>query len=723
MVSILSPGVYLVEKDVSNYPPSIGTTTVGIVGFATKGPTNKATLVTSQDNLVDQFGYPQSTMEGQGLVGALELLEITNSLYYVRVAASDAKNASATINIGSCPAFAVSSAGIGVASGAVFKVQVTDHTGKAGFSEIKTYTVPAGTAATQQEALARVFGTDIDTLKVTAQFPYTLTEAGDINPANSTSTRTLNGESVTVTAAGFIVGTYAGSGASISVSAFANGFGSLANDAPLSGIVMPLSAVNGDAFNFAYATDTNMGGAEFSAYTGGVISGITYSNLAYQVESLWPGTGYNLGVNEDKTIRGTSVEVDAFGGPQVKLIVNDSGGAAETYRVSFKDGDYYITDVINMTDQNAVSDYIKAYITSGGAIVSSPGKLTYHTDNVGLIVTGTFGIGAGQNTDAALSGLFVKLVEGTKALAGGTDGDSKTGADLDAVFIGDSAAKTGIYALDDDLLNLTLALVPGYHSQDVQNALVTLAETTTNFMAVLSPPIGLNSVQQAIDWSNGFSDERTAPLNSSYAALYWPHVQVFVPSFAKEDWLDAAIYGARQILFTATTSELWYAPAGFVRGRLTKPNDVEVRLGQGERDAMYSGGNAINPIVNFPRQGITIFGQRTAQRNPTALDRINVRLLAIFIKKQLLASVQNFLFEPNDPILWDEISTVVNSILSPIKAARGLNAYNVKCDETTNTPARRERGELWCKVIIQPTKAAEAIVFELNVASQSATIN
>lgn len=719
MVSILSPGVYLIEKDISNYPPSIGTTTVGVVGYATKGPTDKATLVTSQDNLVDLFGYPTQTLPGHGVAGALELLEVTNSLYYVRVAAADALQASANVLIGTCPAFAVSSAGIGVTQDATFVVQVKDNTGKAAFPTAKTYYVKSGAAATQQEALAQVFGTDIDTLKVTAQFPYSYDANGNVVPENVSSTNPDHG--FTTNTAGFIVGSFAGSGAEITVSAF-SGEGT---NVAYSGLLYPVSGASG-IFSFS-GNDTMPNGLPASGFgtAGGTIKGTTFTNFSYLVESLYPGAGYNLGFNDDKTVRGNSVEIDAYGGPQALLTVNEGGGTAETFRISLKDSEQFATDVINVSTDNAVSQYIQASFASGAG--SSNVEVTPATSFVAPIsdmvdfTPQVIGAGVAAATDA--TGVrFSKFVEGTYALDGGNNG-SVAEENIAATVIGNSGDKTGIYALDDDILNLTLGIVPGLHDQDIQNALITLAETSTNFMAVVAPPLAKLSVQEAIDWSNGFSEERTSAINSSYAAIYWPHVQVFVPSYGKEVWLDPAIFGARQILYTAATSELWFAPAGFVRGRLTKPTDVEVRLGQGERDAMYSGGNAINPIVNFPQQGITIFGQRTAQRAATALDRVNVRLLAIYIKKLLLASVQSLTFEPNDPILWEEVAGLVNSVLAPIKAGRGLNAYAVKCDATTNTPLRQERGELWCKVTIQPTKTAEAIVFELNVASQSATIN
>ena len=108
MANFVSPGVYVIEKDLSNYPTSINPSVVGIVGFAGQGPTNKATLITSQEGLVRTFGNPDEGITGQGLEGAIEILESTNTTYYVRAVGSDAAAASATVQIGACPAFVVS---------------------------------------------------------------------------------------------------------------------------------------------------------------------------------------------------------------------------------------------------------------------------------------------------------------------------------------------------------------------------------------------------------------------------------------------------------------------------------------------------------------------------------------------------------------------------------------------------------------------------------------
>jgi phage tail sheath protein FI len=174
--------------------------------------------------------------------------------------------------------------------------------------------------------------------------------------------------------------------------------------------------------------------------------------------------------------------------------------------------------------------------------------------------------------------------------------------------------------------------------------------------------------------------------------------------------------------YTDAVSDTWFAPAGFQRGRLTKPTEVEVKLNQGDRDSLYSGGNIVNPIVAFPQQGLTIFGQRTGQRSPTALDRINIRRLMIYVRKTILAATQRFVFEPNDEFTWSQIEGVVNPFLDDIRRKRGITEFRVVCDETTNTPLRVDRNELWTKVILKPTKTAEVIVFEINLTNQSADL-
>tara|TARA_R100000951_G_C2524174_1_gene144393 strand:+ start:100 stop:396 length:297 start_codon:yes stop_codon:yes gene_type:complete len=94
----------------------------------------------------------------------------------------------------------------------------------------------------------------------------------------------------------------------------------------------------------------------------------------------------------------------------------------------------------------------------------------------------------------------------------------------------------------------------------------------------------------------------------------------------------------------------------------------------------------------------------------------------IYVRKVLLASTQRFVFEPNDEFTWSQIEGVVNPFLDDIRRRRGITEFRVICDETTNTPLRVDRNELWTKVLLKPTKTAEVIVFEINLTNQSADL-
>jgi phage tail sheath protein FI len=462
----------------------------------------------------------------------------------------------------------------------------------------------------------------------------------------------------------------------------------------------------------------------------------TLSSIAYVVESLYPGAGYNAGTTETGDTSGNSVTIRALGGGNFFLDVNNNGSVIENYKAHLFSSGAFIEDVINTGETNPVSDYIKGNIFSDQADEASVTKLnnfasmvsslTGQTQIVGAQTAGVFvSVPAGSNFAASR---FVKPIAATYSLAGGSNGIPTTEATRATVLIGDASVepKTGMQSLDNDLLNIGIALVPGVYNQSVQNALITLAENTQNFLALVSPPYGIGTVQDAIDWSNGKSSStagsRTSAINSSYAAIYFPHIKVFSTFDGKDRWYDPTIFAARQMAYTDSVSETWFAPAGYVRGRLTKPTDVEVKLNQGDRDTMYSGGNVINPIVNFAQQGITIFGQRTTQRSPSALDRINIRRMMIYIRKIILASTRTLVFEPNDEFTWAKVEGLLNPFFDGIKQRRGITEFKVICDATTNTPERVDKNEMWCRVLIKPTKTAEIVVFELNLTNQSADL-
>jgi phage tail sheath protein FI len=710
----VSPGVYTVEKDISDFTPSINTSIVGIVGFASKGPTNKATLITDQESLVRTFGEPSEAINGQGLEGALEILEQTNAVYFIRCADDTvAVDASATVSIGHCPAIAVSGqadntaeARYGIEVPVTLRIQVKDSEGVAKFSDNggagRDYVVNVPNARSQSEALRSVIGGALDADLV-----------GVFNDGSFDSGLGLSGA---------IVGSFAGSGAELTAKICE---GTTFNEA--SGI----DALN--AFDPTLDPTVNFGisptGQSSSITIGGAQIVTTGSkSLSYLVQSLHPGAGYNGGVRANGDTSGNSITLDSLGSQNFVVAVNEQGVALETFKASLVASGAFLEDVINTGETNTTSRVIKGNIVRDGSDVAVT-ALTKFSDSISQLTTGLFDISfQGSVAIDKIGGRFAKLV-GTAAtnLAGGTNGIAATENGRATSLIGDATTepKTGMQALDDDIINVGVALVPGVSTQEVQNSLITLAETTQDFMALVAPPYAVGTVQDAIDWTNGQASttgSRTTAINSSFAAVHWPWVKVFSTFDGKDRWYDPSIFAARQMAYTDAVSDTWFAPAGFQRGRLTKPTEVEVKLNQGDRDSLYSGGNIVNPIVAFPQQGLTIFGQRTGQRTPTSLDRINVRRLMIYVRKVILASTQRFVFEPNDEFTWSQIEGVVNPFLDDIRRRRGITEFRVVCDETTNTPLRVDRNELWTKVLLKPTKTAEVIVFEINLTNQSADL-
>ena len=667
-----SPSIVVLENDVSIYTPNVNSSVVGIVGFADKGPTDKATLITSQRNLLKNFGKPNSAIPGQGLEGALEILEATNQLYFVRAAGTDKLAASANIDLGVAPAFQVSGNWNGANPSSVY-YSVTNNAGV--FKASGTVVLPA-TSVTYPTTKDVLFNS----------FDPTITDDQPVYAG-------VDGTTL------FLASKFAGSGATLQLS-------STGADGADAGLRFNPLKSDGDASAVA------AGGGIANLTT----TGFTVSSVDLKAYSLYPGAGYNLSALRDGTTQGVSVEVQNRS-IKDKIIVNNEGSQAESFVGSLvASANDFFEHVLQNDELNAQSDYI--YVN---AVSSNLTDYTSFPDLISAKVESVLDVNGALNVTPR----FVKLVAGTYDLAGGGSGYGVTGTDQpdsgsETAIIGTAAAKTGIHALDDDGLNISIAVVPGVTDDNVQNELVTLAETSKNFLALISPPYALGSVQSAIDWLNG-KGVRTAAVNSSYAAAYWPWVQVFNSFAGAEEWYDPAIFAARQCVFTDSVAEPWFAPAGLSRGRLTKPTDTEQSLNQGDRDTMYS--NALNPITKDPTGGIVIFGQKTTQRTPTALDRVNVRRLMIFVRKTLLSLGKPFQFEPNDQFTWELVEQAITPFLSDLIARRAITEGAVVCNATTNTPLRVDRNELWCSVSIKPTKVAETVVFEVNLTSQSATIN
>jgi len=219
--------------------------------------------------------------------------------------------------------------------------------------------------------------------------------------------------------------------------------------------------------------------------------------------------------------------------------------------------------------------------------------------------------------------------------------------------------------------------------------------------------------------AGAYNDSNTTVVNaltsfdSNYVATYHPWVKILDTDKNKPVWVPPSVVLPGVIAFNDSVAAEWYAPAGLNRGGLTDVIEVKSRLTHAERDTLYEG--RVNPIATFPGQGATVFGQKTLQAKPSALDRINVRRLLIAVKKYIASSTRYLVFEQNTAATRNRFLSIVNPYLESIQQRNGLFAFRVVMDETNNTPDVIDRNILVGEIYLQPTKTAEFIVLDFNI--------
>ena len=202
-------------------------------------------------------------------------------------------------------------------------------------------------------------------------------------------------------------------------------------------------------------------------------------------------------------------------------------------------------------------------------------------------------------------------------------------------------------------------------------------------------------------------------LDTNYAATYYPWVKIVDRNTNLPVWVPPSVVLAGTIAFTDKVAHEWFAPAGLNRGGLTTVLEAQTRLTHTERDELYE--DRVNPIASFPGQGVCVWGQKTLQGRPSALDRVNVRRLLIRLKKFIASSSRYLVFEQNTAGTRNRFLNVVNPFLESVQSNSGLSAFRVVMDDSNNTPEVVDRNQLVGQIFIQPTRTAEFIVLDFVV--------
>jgi hypothetical protein len=197
-------------------------------------------------------------------------------------------------------------------------------------------------------------------------------------------------------------------------------------------------------------------------------------------------------------------------------------------------------------------------------------------------------------------------------------------------------------------------------------------------------------------------------INSSYSATYGNWAKVYDVFTDRNFWMPFSACAAAVYARTDANTQPWFAPAGLNRGSIPNLVDIAINPNQKQRDSLYT--ISINPVVFFSGDGYTIFGQKTLQNKPSAFDRINVRRLFLTLEKATQQSLRYFVFEPNTEFTRTRLKNTINPIFELARNTEGLYDFLIVCDERNNTPDRVDRNELAVDIYIKPVKAAEFIL-------------
>lgn len=758
----ISPSVRITEIDNSFIAPEQSFHRSGLVGFASKGPINTPTSVATQRALTTVFGYPHPESSDPYLIyAAQQYLLIANELFVVRVAeeenVSDEQALVASVDIPSAGGqIQIESATAGpytFGTDSFFRWRLN------GVLQTKTLVVLADTYTTDELVIAlndqlvsdidgiEFYATGSDEIAVQTTFAYgpdaelELVSVQDAIYGGAVIDGNVTGLGTGMTQAA-LVGTLAQYPASyqtagnydltgltgLNIQIVIDGTDNVLID----NVVQVIDLADLEGSNQAVAavvTELNSQKTE----NGGTLPGgwTAYAegdNLAFRTDHY--GRDARLLVKASSTAAaifgleaitktgtspiGTSGDVGIATYGRVNGDANTSGALTFTITADSAGIDGNATQVI--ITNNLREGVFDIQVFNNGNQVEAWGGLT--KDEASSFYVETYlttlsdWIRVTDNTSNAAPPL-----DGTYSLSGGTDGIPADPDRQDQLIIGDQISYTGLYALSEpEQIDIDLIAVPGHSSTAVVLAMLDLCQNQRmDCLAVIDSPFGF-TVNEILAWQNGVHPLNDVRFDSDFGALYWPWVKLRDNYNAIDVWAPPSGSVMATIARSDQIAAPWFAPAGETRGIVPNILDVFSRPTSEERDLMYGNRNCINPIIQFVgSDGFVVWGQKTLQRRPTALDRISVRRMMFYIEKRIRATTRQLLFEPHDDELEQQFIRIATGILTEVQIGRGIQQFKVQCDSELNTADVIDRNELRARIGVIPIKAAEFIFIEFSL--------
>ena len=673
--TINSPGVQITETDLSQIAPIGGATNILVPGYASQGPTDEIIMISSQDELEQVYGMPETPAERYFYYSCKEVLNSPATLLTTRLAYGSA-NGDAFSDKFSALLYPVSATatGFNIAAPTSIVLNQTQYNNivQNNITWVTTAsasTTPSYTGTTLDAGIIVINSAQVATNEASEGYYVAIQDNNTYGAGNSYTG---------------VTAVYGLSGASL--------FAPL----PTSRLAFALSATSGTfGTNSISEQMENIPTFNFglSAYDDSLILGVfKLRTSSYQSQTLaaslvesYVGSLNQAGVNIVNGVQQSSYlsNVVNAASTNIQLFVNPSIAQAAWQTANSLNPALQV--VANDHSLRTYGVYVPTYNTTSRDIGDVSAKLSRVSDLVSIPEDQILDI----VVDAGLSTIFAT---------------TSSGSYDDTVFVPTLSAAGTPYA---------------QRWQTITNIFTNLTQNIRrDCMTIIDPPrhIFVNGNTKVVSVvGNNFTQNIYTPLTNtfgavktSYGAAYGNWVQVYDSNSGKNAWVPFSGYAAAIYARTDKVAQPWIAPAGLNRGTFSNVIDIAFNPNQKQRDALYT--MSINPVVFFKGDGYTVWGQKTLQALPSAFDRVNVRRLFLTLERVTNNALRYFVFEPNTEFTRTRLVNTLTPVFELAKNTEGVYAYKILCDESNNTPDVIDQNELAVSIYLQPVRAGEFIL-------------
>ena len=680
MSFLKSPGVHVREIDLTTIVPAVSTSIGAIAGAFEKGPVNSIVTVGSEEDLVKVFGKPQnSSNQFETFFTATNFLQYSDELKVVRCE-SGVTNA--------------------IASGTSILIRDDDHY-EDSFED--------GQASVGEWA-ARTAGIHGNSLGVSI---CANAAAYEETAVTTTSAEEALGQTVISVTDGTVFTIH-----------------DIVNFGETLGFEYQVTAADASTITIKLKDDPNGVGLQSTIATA---TNIRRRWRFYDLFDAAPGTSDYATQNQRGTLDEIHVvvydqqgEINGFAvesnGNRTSAVLETFANLSKNPNCKSPQGDsvYYADKIFRTSSFIYWMDHNSAGTNWGTDFTGETSQIVMEDggtdgaganagDNIVLDATGTSNEDENGNIELEIGGTSYAALDTptTSNLKNGTDDYAVTAGELEIAY--DNFEDTE--SVD---VNLILGGKGGGagDSASTQDTHVTmlhaLVETRRDCVAFASPhrsaTVGVSSsitaTDNVVDAFDLCPSSSYMVFDSAYKQMYDKYNDVFrfVPMNGDTAGLCA---------FTDQVADAWFSPGGFNRGNVRGAIKLSYNPKKSERDQLYRA--RINPIVDFPGQGVVLFGDKTALAKPSAFDRINVRRLFLVLEKSISIAAKFSLFEFNDEFTRAQFRNLIEPFLRDVQGRRGIFDFRVVCDDTNNTGEVIDRNEFIGDIYIKPARSINFI--------------